>query len=115
MRASAKRRTPFAKDLRRNASQWGLALSETIAFEFRRRYGLPPTDPRYLDATEAEIIVDVWAHRHMDDPKLRERLETEDFDEELARMEAEAAAEELPPSAPGPDDFEPVVADTYEA
>lgn len=83
-------RPPFADLLKRNARQWGLQLSETIEFAFRRRYGLPPTDPRWLNATLDDVLIDYWAHAHRDDPNLRneEAFETEDFEAELAAMAA---------------------------
>jgi hypothetical protein len=60
------------------------------------------------------MIVDYWAHAHVEDPKLRETLATtDDFEAEVARMEAEIAAqmgeelldplsgeEETPPDGP---------------
>lgn len=64
-------------------------MADTYEFRFRRRYGLPPTDPRFLAATFEEIVIDYWAHAHMDDPKLRDEAITDDFDEQLAAMEAE--------------------------
>lgn len=69
-------------------------MSETLEFAYRRRYNLPPTDPRFLDATEADMLVDHWAHRHWDDPKLRDEVVTDDFENELAQMEAEALAKD---------------------
>jgi len=29
---------------------------------FRQQYNLPPTDPRYLNATDEEMKVDYWMH-----------------------------------------------------
>jgi hypothetical protein len=67
-------------------------MAETVAFAFRRRYSLPPDDPRFLDATPEAILIDYWAHRHIDDPKLREEIEDEDFDAQLAADDARDAA-----------------------
>jgi hypothetical protein len=115
-------------------------MADTYEFRFRRRYGLPPTDPRFLDATYEEIVTDFWAHAHMDDPKLRKEQITDNFEEERDAMEAEImariAAEEAaalergevpePPPEPAPapyvrpevpqemvDDFEEIFADRY--
>ena len=45
-------------------------------------------------------MVDYWAHRHADDPKLREEEFDPDFDASLAEMD-----KDLPPD---PGDFETV-------
>lgn len=84
----------FAADRGRHGRQWGKELSQTVGFQFRRRYGLPPTDPRYLDATEEEMVADVWAHRFADNPKLHHEVEMvdDDFEANLAVM-AEMAGE----------------------
>lgn len=93
-------------------------MAGTVEFQFRRRYGLPPTDPRFLDATREEILVDWWAHAHTDDPGLRNAvaMDEEDYQAELAEMEAEALARSgAPESAADPpgEDWEPLVEDTY--
>ena len=102
---------------------WGRHRSETIEFAWRRRYGLPSTDPRYLDATYDEILIDYWAHAFTDDPKLKDDLVTDDFAAEMAEFEAESAAEiaaaakataaAAEAAAKPADDWEPVVARTY--
>ena len=72
----------------------GLEMSNTYEFRFRRRYNLPPTDPRFLACTLEDIVIDYWAHAHVEDPKLSETLATtDDYENEVARMEAELAAE----------------------
>jgi len=37
------------------------ALSKTIGFWFRQRYGLAPTDPVYLAMTEEEMVIELEA------------------------------------------------------
>jgi len=87
----------------------GKELSETVGFAYRRRYSLPITDPRWLASTDEDVLVDYWAHRFCDDPKLRDEVVNEDFDDDLAEMERAAmAAERLPP-----EDWEQVVSDKY--
>lgn len=112
-------------------------MADTYEFRFRKRYNLPPTDPRYLAATIEEIITDYWAHAHVDDPKLRNELVSDDYDAQLAALEAEIMAEaeaeaaaaaergEAPPPAPAPayvmpdrpagmdEQFEEVFSDRY--
>lgn len=73
----------------KNARARGLELSGTVEFQFRRRYNLPPTDPRFLNATATEILTDYWAHRHSDEPKLRDEEFDPDFEAELAAAESE--------------------------
>ena len=57
-----------------------------MEFWFRQKYNLPPTDPRFLNATLDQIETDYWAHYYRDHPPGQE-LEDEDFD-----LEAEIAA-----------------------
>lgn len=93
----------FAQDLERTASRRGLELSNTYEFRFRRRYNLPPTDPRFLRATIEEIVVDYWAHAHLDDPKLREQDETDDFEAMLQAAESSIKDGEDTPIAMDPE------------
>ena len=62
-------------------------ILNTYDFAFRRRYNLPPTDPRYLNATREEMAADYWAHWYFEHPDDRgETFEDPDFDlEELKR------------------------------
>jgi hypothetical protein len=69
-------------------------MTQTLAFAFRRRYNLPPTDPRFLDATTEEMVLDYWAHRHADDPNLRNEIIAEGYDDDLEAMMAESIAKE---------------------
>ena len=88
-----------------------MLLSQTAEFHFRRRYLLSPVDPRFLNCTPEQILVDVWAHRHTDDPKLREEMVSEHFDEDLAEMEAELGlAPDSTGTPPDPGDFDDVLA-----
>lgn len=76
-------------------------------FHFRRRYNLPPSDPRFIDLTPEEILVDNWAHAHFENPKLRDEVDPhydEEVDEMMAQIEASSAA--APP--PDSDDWEVV-------
>ena len=89
-----------------------MLLSQTAEFHFRRRYLLSPVDPRFLNCTPEQILVDVWAHRHTDDPKLREEMVSEHFDEDLAEMEAELGlpSDRMTGTPPDPGDFDDVLA-----
>lgn len=40
------------------------------------------------------MLVDHWAHRFWDDPKLKDEVFATGFDEDLAELEAESAAAE---------------------
>lgn len=72
-------------------SQWAKAEAEqrynSIEFWYRKKYSLPATDPRFLDATLDEMLADFWAHCYSDDPKLIENVaEDDEFDpDEVAR------------------------------
>ncbi|MDR3515188.1 MAG: hypothetical protein P4M00_05185 [Azospirillaceae bacterium] len=106
MRGCDNRRIRFAAQLQRNARRLGLDLSETIAFAFRRRYNLPPNDPRFLSLTIEDIAVDYWAHRFWDDPELRSEIVDPDFAAALAEAEAAAASNR-------PEDWETMTAERY--
>lgn len=54
-------------------------MSETVEFWFRRRYNLPPNDPRVLALTLEEIQTEFWAHHYFENPAKEEALD-EDFD-----------------------------------
>lgn len=57
------------------------------------------TDPRFLDATVADMLEDYWMHTFYDDPKAADEIEDEDFD-------PEKVAELI--NQPLPNDFEPL-------
>ena len=78
-------------------------MSQTLAFQFRHRYNLPPTDPRFLDATEEEVAVDYWAHHYFDNPA-SEIVEDDEFDAEAIQAQWAQEAEE----GELPNDFEDV-------
>lgn len=76
---------------------------------FRRQYNLPPTDPRYLQATPEQIRVEFWAHvlaarfeRARRDGRTVERLEDllttpeEAFEAGLKDLDERLAAEAVP-------------------
>ena len=54
-------------------------MAGTYQLQFRRRYNLPPTDPRFLDATTEDILTDHWANWYVENPKTEE-VSDEDFD-----------------------------------
>ena len=51
----------------------------TVEFWYRKKYSLPATDPRFLDATSEEMLADYYAHLFHDDPKALEAVEDDDF------------------------------------
>jgi hypothetical protein len=71
-------------------------MVNTYDFHFRRRYNLPPTDPRYLDATPDEIAADYWAHWYQEHPGAQEEAHDPDFDiDELVRKSEAGEWEEI--------------------
>jgi hypothetical protein len=58
------------------------------------------------------MLVDYWANKHADDPNIQEPMETENFDDEVAAMEAHFAAMEQAAELPE-EDWAPVVADRF--
>lgn len=111
----------FAASVEKHGRAWGLEQADSLHFAFRRRYSLAPTDPRFTEMTEAGIIVDLWAHRFADDPKLREEVVAEEYDDDVQRMVAEAEAREAseaaarealgPDQAPG--EWDAVASETF--
>ena len=76
-----------------------------MEFAFRRRYNLPPTDPRFLDATREEIAADFWAHHYVEN-SVTEEFEDTDYDQdEIARK----WAEEDDSASVDDDDFETLI------
>lgn len=61
-------------------------MADSLEFWYRRRFNLPPTDPRYLDASVEDMEDEYWAHHYNERPP-GEEAEDEDFD-----VEAEIAA-----------------------
>lgn len=64
-------------------------MAGTVVLWYRRRFNLPPNDPRFLDLTEQEILTEYWAH-HYDDLRAQgkpiEEYEDPDFDAEAERF-----------------------------
>jgi hypothetical protein len=99
------RRALFEADQKKRARQNGLEMSKTAEFWFRRKYNLPPNDPRFLDLTVEDVLTEYYAHTYFDDPsKAQNEVVDDDFDvdAELAQINAEAE-EEL---SDDPDDWE---------
>lgn len=65
-------------------------MAASLEFQFRRRYNLPPTDPRFLDATFDEILVDAIAWDIALNPGKQEFADDEfDVQAEIAKNDAE--------------------------
>lgn len=82
-RSFVKRSCHFAHKRKKEAQEKAKTLFRSYEFAFRRRYNLPPTDPRFLRATEEEIEVDYWAHVYHDDPKQVDAVVSDDPDFDL--------------------------------
>lgn len=87
MGSSAPRRMSFSRELERDGRYLGLERADTMEFAYRRRYSMPATDPRYLDSSLEDIVLDYWAHRFWDEPKLREEVHNPDFEEDVDEIE----------------------------
>lgn len=73
-------------------------MSESLPFWFRRRFNLPPTDPRFLDATLDAMAAEYWAWRYAESDVSEEEAFDDDFDagQVLADLESQI------------DDWEPI-------
>ncbi len=91
----------FARDQNLLAKQLAREAFGSVEFWFRRKYNLTRTDPRFLEATVADMLEDLWMHTYYEDPKaVTETVEDDDFD-----PNAVAAMLGKTPG-PMPDDFE---------
>lgn len=52
-----------------------------------------------MDCTLEQMLVDHWAWRHAEDPHLKDAVVADDYDTDLADMEAEALAREAEQAA----------------
>ncbi|RVT91414.1 hypothetical protein EOD42_22425 [Rhodovarius crocodyli] len=89
----------------------GKAQSQTLEAWFRRKYSLPPNDPRFLSATVEMIEADFWMHQYADGKAGSEEFEDGDFDlaAEIRRAEEEGEAAEAARAAAAatpPEDWE---------
>lgn len=68
-------------------------MAQSVEFWYRRQYNLPPTDPRFLDATLEEIETDFWAHHFHAHPETEtgEVVEDDDLDVEALAAAMESA------------------------
>lgn len=66
-------------------------MAKSVAFWFRKKYSLPPNDPRFLSMTVEDMATEYWAYQYEANPN-QEEIEDEDFDIEsiLADFEREA-------------------------
>jgi hypothetical protein len=64
-------------------------MAGTIPLWYRRKFNLPPNDPRYLDLGIGEILTEYWAHYYDDlhsKGKLEDEFENPDFDEDWEKF-----------------------------
>ena len=72
-----------------------------MEFWFRKRFSLAPTDPRFLDLTTEQLVVEFWAWSYDANPNLSEEVEDEDFDIEEVKRRMEENPDDwadVPPS-----------------
>lgn len=65
-------------------------MAQTLAFQFRKKYQLTANDPRFLDSTIDDMLIDLYAHAYSEKGNVDE-VEDEDFDlnEVLKSMESD--------------------------
>ena len=74
--------------MKSRARQRGKEMAGTVEHWFRRKYLLPPNDPRFLEATPEEMLTDYWAWHYFANPNEQEVVDDEfDLDSVLADME----------------------------
>lgn len=67
-------------------------MLETAEFQWRRIYGLPPTDPRFLTMLPEDMVTDLLAHHYAAKGVPNEEYEDDEFDAE-ALMQAAAGGD----------------------
>lgn len=87
--------------MERAAKDAAADLSTTARFWFRRKYGLPPTDERYLAMTDQDMLTEYWAHYYYDKPGGETEGSTDNYEDQLAALNDELG---IPPD----DDFEDI-------
>lgn len=95
----ARRKLIFAKSQERDAKNLAKEESTTVRFWFRKKYGIPVTDARYLDMTEVAMLTDYWSHYYYEKPDDEFEEGTDNFEDALAEMMGD-----MPPD----DDFEDI-------
>ncbi|HPC58111.1 MAG TPA: hypothetical protein PK689_03845 [Kiritimatiellia bacterium] len=60
--------------------------SRLIETWYRDRYRLPPTDPRFLNLTPAELLLEYWTVHYATQPAGATEFDTPDFDADVAAM-----------------------------
>ncbi len=96
-----RRRLIFVASLERDCKDAARKAASTVRFWYRKKYNLPITDARYLDLTDQDMLTDYWSHYYSDRSEDEWEGGTDNFDEELAAMDAEMG---IPPD----DDFEDI-------
>lgn len=66
----------------------GRARSSSLEFWYRRRFNLAPTDPRFLNATEEDLLVEYYAWYYHENPT-KDEVEDDDFDLEAVKRAME--------------------------
>lgn len=82
---SEKPKTPFVDNQEKAARRRARDFYDTYAFWFRRRYNLPPLDPRFLAMTPEDVEAEYWAYYYLDNPP-GDEYEDESFDADLASL-----------------------------
>lgn len=60
-----------------------------MGFWFRQQYRIPPTDPRYLEMSQEDLLLEYWSYRYHKDPDLDSKEMTNDgYEDALAEIEA---------------------------
>lgn len=65
-----------------------------MEFWYRRKFNLPPNDPRFLELTSFDIQREYWAHYHVEN-RVSDEIEDEYFDlDEVLRQAEELDADD---------------------
>jgi hypothetical protein len=82
-------RRDFAASLDSLARRQGRDLKGSIGWWYRKRYNLPQTDPRYLDATVEEMLTDFYAdyYEKLSDDSSHTSFENEDYAADVASLD----------------------------
>ena len=57
-------------------------LKDKVSFWYRTHYRLTIHDPRYLESSLEDMMIDYYANLYQSDPKAMEEVTDEDFDKD---------------------------------
>ena len=77
----------FAAAQEQEAKHKARETAQTLRFWFRKKYNLPPNDPRFLALTDEEIETEYWTYYYEENPDVEE-FDDPNYAEKMANLES---------------------------